>query len=111
MYALVQGVVRNHEEAARFYRLAANHGNVGAQTYLGQMYGRGQGVPPSEAIAYAILSLPGANVFFGANIAILSLAEIRSAMSSAQIEAGDALSRELGKRDNFLKALDHYARQ
>jgi uncharacterized protein len=44
MYAHGQGVAKDDREAVKWYRLAAQQGNVGAQVLLGMMYSGGRGV-------------------------------------------------------------------
>jgi TPR repeat protein len=51
MYKLGQGVPQNYTEAMKWYRLAADQGNAGAQSNLGNMYEFGQGVPQNYAEA------------------------------------------------------------
>ena len=45
LYDHGHGVLKNHEEAARWYRRAAEQGNAPAQYNLGLMYSKGKGVP------------------------------------------------------------------
>ena len=40
-----RGVAKSHQEAAKWYRLAADQGVAEAQFALGAMYEQGQGVP------------------------------------------------------------------
>ena len=49
MYAGGQGVSRDYAEAVKWFRLAAQQGNVEAQYDLGVMYTQGQGVPQDYA--------------------------------------------------------------
>jgi TPR repeat protein len=51
MYAQGLNVPQDEEEAARWYRLAADQGNVLAQFNLGWMYSNGRGVPQDAAEA------------------------------------------------------------
>ena len=51
MYKHGQGVQQDHDEAARWYRLAGEQGNVNAQNNLGTMYADGQGVKKDDAEA------------------------------------------------------------
>ena len=44
-YAKGEGVPRDFQEAARWFRLAADQGHCGAQCYLGAMHAFGHGVP------------------------------------------------------------------
>ena len=51
MYANGEGVPQDDAEAVRWYRLAAEQGNAGAQLNLGAMYSNGEGVPQDDAEA------------------------------------------------------------
>ena len=44
MYNNGQGVAQNYTEAVKWYRLAADQGNAGAQTNIGHLYSDGKGV-------------------------------------------------------------------
>ena len=48
MYDDGVGVPPDEDEAARWYRLAAEQGHVRAQFNLGVMYDNGRGAPPAE---------------------------------------------------------------
>ena len=45
MYGEGNGFAPNHQEAAKWYRLAAEQGHAEAQNMLGWMYANGNGVP------------------------------------------------------------------
>jgi putative methionine-R-sulfoxide reductase with GAF domain len=47
-----QGILRNENEAARWFLKAAEHGNVPAQSKLGSLYWGGRGVPQDSNRAY-----------------------------------------------------------
>ena len=51
MYDNGQGVPQNYAEAVKWYRLAADQGDAGAQYNLGVMYDQGRGVPQNYAEA------------------------------------------------------------
>jgi len=51
MYGAGEGVPEDDAEAVRWYRLAADQGQAGAQNSLGFMYANGQGVPQDYAEA------------------------------------------------------------
>jgi TPR repeat protein len=51
MYGMGQGVLQNHAEAVKWYRLAADQGNAWAQSNLGSYYYDGTGVPQNHAEA------------------------------------------------------------
>ena len=52
MYDNGQGVPKDFQEAARWYRLAADQGHAKAQTLLGRMYAQGQGVAQNDQEAF-----------------------------------------------------------
>ena len=51
MYNNGQGVPQDYQEAARWYRKAAEQGNANAQYNLGIMYYNGRGVPEDDSEA------------------------------------------------------------
>ncbi len=53
-----QGVPQDYAEAVKWYRLAAEQGDAGAQYNLGDMYANGQGVPQDYAEAVKWYRLP-----------------------------------------------------
>lgn len=57
MYANGQGVQQNHEEAAKWFRAAAEQGVMQAQYRLAELYSSGQGVPQDYEHAYAWYSV------------------------------------------------------
>jgi TPR repeat protein len=57
MYSIGQGVARNQDEAARWYRKAADLGLASAQYELGVAYSSGLGVPQGLAAAYEWMDL------------------------------------------------------
>ncbi len=54
MYHVGYGMAKNGEEAVKWYKKAADYGNVYALGQLGEMYELGSGVPkdPTEAIKW-----------------------------------------------------------
>jgi len=58
MYQLGRGVVQDHKEAAKWFRLAANQGHSSGQRNIGLMYKRGHGVVQDykEAVKWFRLS-------------------------------------------------------
>jgi TPR repeat protein len=57
MYFNGDGLPREYTEAANWFRKAAEQGNAVAQKNLGVMYGKGYGVPQSDAEAYVWASI------------------------------------------------------
>jgi TPR repeat protein len=49
MYYSGQGAAQDYAEAAKWFRKAADQGNVNAQARLASMYFWGQGVPQDDA--------------------------------------------------------------
>jgi hypothetical protein len=58
MYAKGYGVIQNHLEAAKWYRLAADQGHSFARNTLAAMYKKGQGVPRDyvESLKWYVLA-------------------------------------------------------
>ena len=51
MYFHGKGVPQDYAEAVKWFRLAADQGDAGAQSILGVMYDEGHGVPQDYAEA------------------------------------------------------------
>ncbi len=99
---------QDYKEAVRWYRLAADQGDAFAQICLGFMYANDLGVRRSKIMAYALWNISAVNDPFGENRSKKNRTEIASSMSQSEIEEGQALSREMTKPGNILKALDAY---
>jgi TPR repeat protein len=111
MYTNGQGVPQDYKEAVKWYRKAAEQGNAAAQSNLGVMYERGQGVPQDKVLAYALYNLSAAGDPSSNNNATGNRDAIVKKMSPREIEAGQALTRELSQPGNFGKALDAYLKK
>jgi hypothetical protein len=61
MYETGRGVPQDYHLAAKWYRLAAEQGDVHAQHLLGLLYDRGQGVPLDYVEAHKWLNLSAAS--------------------------------------------------
>jgi hypothetical protein len=117
IYAEGRGVPQDFQEAAKWYCLAAEQGDAAAQFNLGRMYADGLGVPQNKIVAYALYNLAAAND--ASNKVAKEVAKeamgvrntLLGKMTPREIEAGQALSRELAKPGNFGKALDTYFNQ
>ena len=89
MYADGRGVPQNQQEAAKWYRKAAEKGVQDAQFRLGGLYERGEGVPADMEYAYAWYSVaahignPKAEAALQATGAKMSAEELRSANTLA----------------------------
>ena len=61
-YDYGHGVIQDNEEAATWYRLAAEQGHSSAQYYIGFMYESGRGVPQDNTIAYMWFNIAASNL-------------------------------------------------
>jgi hypothetical protein len=103
-------VPQDDEEAVKWFRLAAEQGDADAQYNLGVAYANGQGAPQDYVIAYALFNLSAAGDP-PSNKAISNRDTIVKEMSQREIEAGQALTREMAQPGNFGKALDAYLKR
>jgi len=64
MFDSGDGVKQDHTEAVRWYRKAAEHGNVFAQNNLGVMYNKGDGVKQDyvEAVRWYLKAAEQGNI-------------------------------------------------
>ena len=97
MYANGEGVPENDAEAVRWYRMAAEQGDVLAQYNLGAMYANGEGVPENYVLAYAWFNLAAAQ---GDEKAVSGKADLQPHMTAAQIAEAQELSTTLFARIN-----------
>jgi TPR repeat protein len=91
MYFSGQGVLQNHDEAAKWFWLAANQGVASAQALLGFMYADGQGVPQDYVRAHMWFNLSAAQ---GGQVAAIERDSILKLMTPAQISEARKLARE-----------------
>ena len=97
MYANGEGVPKNDAEAMKWYRKAAQQGDVMAQVNLGVMYGTGKGVPMNYVKAYMWYSLAKAQ---GEKKASDNLGIITKKMTPAQIDEAQKLAAEWSEKHN-----------
>jgi uncharacterized protein len=102
MYHFGEGVRKNDTLAASWYTKAAQQGDANAQDNLGFLYESGAGVPQDYKLAYALYSASKTAS------AKKQRDKLTTQMTAKQIEQGEKLTRELGKPNNFKKALDTY---
>ena len=91
MYKIGIGVPQNNTEAVRWFRMAAEQGNVAAQFNLGVMYETGSGVPKDYVQAYAWFNIVAAQ---GNEMTKENLEFITKEMTTADITKAQELSRE-----------------
>ena len=97
------GVAQDDAQAVIWFRKAAEKGSADAQGYLGTMYYFGRGVPMSKIAAYALLHIPS-----NQNSEATNKSGTLVEMSTADLAQAKALSFEMAKPNNLLKALDQY---
>ncbi|MBL8660682.1 MAG: sel1 repeat family protein [Rhodospirillales bacterium] len=90
MYFKGEGVPKDHREAARWYRMAAEQGYANAQVNLGASYFAGSGLPKDYVQAYMWFNLASSQGFEGASERREIVAQF---MTPAQIAQAQALSR------------------
>jgi hypothetical protein len=108
LYEHGQGVPRDYDQATQWSRKAAQQGHAGAQARLGLLYATGHGMPQNRVVAYALFNLATAqnsSIKEGASMVRAALAK---RMTEQEIKAGQALSQEMSRPGNLLKALDQY---
>ena len=91
IYANGQGVPQDHSEAAKWYRLAADHGDASAQFNLGVMYANGQGVPQDHVLAHMWFNLSAAQ---GDEDAVENRDRAAGLMTPDQLAEAQRLARE-----------------
>ena len=91
MYAKGQGVEQSYEQAAKWYRSAAEKGVAPAQYKLGLLYRDGHGVPHDMEYAYAWLSVA---TKLGHQLAPAALSATEGQMAAAELDAAKKLSED-----------------
>lgn len=106
MYAMGLGVLQDRQEAIKWLRLAADQGLAEAQISLGWSYAYGRGVPRSQVAAYALFSVAAGTD--KASRAAIARKEFLSNLSSVEVMAATALSRQMNDTGQLLKTLDAF---
>ncbi|MCP4702471.1 MAG: hypothetical protein GY862_37270 [Gammaproteobacteria bacterium] len=91
LYAKGTGTARDFEEAAKWYRLAAEQGNARAQHNLGAFYVKGKGVSQDFVLGYMWFSLSAAQ---GDQNAIEANVHLYPMLTPTQITEAQRLVRE-----------------
>lgn len=92
MYAEGRGVPLNRDEAAKWFRKAAEKGIQDAQFRLGGMYERGEGVPTDMEYAYAWYSV---SAHIGNPKAAGALEAASAKMSAEELRSANTLAADL----------------
>jgi len=101
----------DYATALKEWRPMAEAGNATAQLGLGVMYANGHGVQQDKVLAYALYNLSAAGDPSSNNKATGNRDIIAKEMTPREIEAGQALTRELAQPGNFGKALEAYLKK
>lgn len=91
LYDTGDGVPQDHDEAAKWYSMAAEQGLAVAQHNLALMYSKGEGVPLDHVLAYKWCNLAASQ---GYDFGITLREYLREELSTEQIAEGQRLSRE-----------------
>ena len=110
-YEKGQGVQQDYGQAVQWYLKAAQQGNARAQNNLGTLYDRGLGVPRNMVVAYALFNLSATLDSSNRNRAAQNRAVRVKGMTAQDIEAGQALTRQISRPGNLRQALDQYLAQ
>ncbi|MBP6279091.1 MAG: sel1 repeat family protein [Rhodocyclaceae bacterium] len=105
-YDLGHGVRQSYREAVKWFRAAADQGNASALNNLGVMYADGLGVTVSRIVAHALYHLSATVDPSAANQAGNNRNAIARKMTASEIDAAQALARELSASKTLLKTLD-----
>jgi hypothetical protein len=109
LYESGAGVPADFEEAAKWYRRAADQGDARAQMLLGNLYQLGQGVAKSAIVAYALYTVSN-GIDPKGNPSAGHRAQLARDMGGDDVAAATRLAAEMTKPGNFAPALDRYLR-
>lgn len=110
MYFNGQGVPQDYKEAVKLFRLAAYQGFSFAQSNLGWMYEHGLGVPQVRVVAFSLYNQSASNDPSKNNRATVNRSNLAGKMSNMEIDVAQDLTREIGKQNNLLIAIDKYVK-
>ena len=91
-------IIEDHKEAVKWYRLAAEQGEVNAQYNLGVMYVLGEGVIQDDVNAHMWLNIAASNGFKDAKIKKDILVKFKR-MTPQDISKAQDLARECVKKN------------
>ncbi len=106
LYLGGEGVPQDFKQAAAWFRKAAEQGEAGAQSNLGLSYAKGEGVTKNLVLAYALLNISAATK--SSEQTVTNRAIVSAQLSSADIEAGQELSRKMAASGQLLEVIDQY---
>jgi len=96
MFDQGESVVQNHQEAVKYYRLAAALMHANAQASLGMMYGQGQGIPKDDVRAHMWLDLAASR---GNSLAEHGRNLLAKKMSPSQITEAQGMADDCEKNN------------
>jgi uncharacterized protein len=95
MYRQGNGVRQDYRDAAWWFRLAAEQGDIGAQIKLGEMYADGNGVPRDYVYAYLWTSIAASSLD---RVAIKNRDNVAAKLKTVQLEQARDLARECTRK-------------
>ena len=100
MYADGLGVPQDHNEALKWFQMAAEQGFAAAQVRLAQLYAKGQGTLEDQVKAYAWLNLATARAHCGRTGREAGQIKdtLSKQMTSEQLAKAENLAAELRER-------------
>ncbi len=105
------GIPVNYVEAARWYRPAAEVGDVDALSNLGVLYDNGQGVPQDKILAMALYNVSVAVAQNSNTQAARNRQGLANRMPLEDVKKSLTLTEELLKPGNLKPALEAYLKQ
>jgi S1-C subfamily serine protease len=95
LYDKGRGVPQDFAQSLRWYRLRAQQGNTYAAAFLGESYAQGDGTPRDPLRAYMWLNLVAPTLAGDLQNSVMSERDqIASTLTSAQLDAAQAMGRE-----------------
>lgn len=88
------GVPQDYSEALHWFRKAAEHGHMGAQLQLGQMYATGQGTAANKIMAHMWLNLAATGAYETSKMARSARDNLSKKMTPTEIERAQQLARK-----------------
>ena len=108
-YISGRGVAQDYGQGVQWLRKAAQQNDPGALGNLGALYASGRGISMNKVAAYALFNLSAALDASSSNVfALRNRALCARSMSPQEIAAGQALTRQMSRPGNLLRALDQY---
>jgi hypothetical protein len=101
----------NYAEAARWYRPAAEAGDIDALSNLGVLYQNGQGVPQDKILAMALYNVSVAYADGRQTQAVQNRQSLANQIPLADVQKAQTLTEQFLKPGNLKPALASYLQQ